>query len=101
HVGNNFPLKFGLVEDARASLEYMVELIKAEHRGPEREPLDLNPMKREALNSVFNSNIPMPEGVVSPVKLTMALDKLLSDDAIITAEPGISAIFPSALLSLR
>ena len=57
--------------------------------------------ERTALDAVFNSNIPMPEGVISPVKLTQALDAILPDDAIVTAEPGVSAIFPSALLSLK
>ncbi|KAA0971988.1 thiamine pyrophosphate-binding protein [Aureimonas fodinaquatilis] len=101
HVGNNFPVKVGLVGDARASLEYMVELIKAGNPDLKREPLDLNPMKRTALEKVFKSNIPMPAGVMSPVKLIMALDKILPENAIVTAEPGVSAIFPSALLSLR
>lgn len=101
HVGNNYPVKVGLVGDARASLEYMLELIKAEHPGLERLSVDLNPMKRTALDAVFNSNIPMPKGVVSPVKLTQVLDAILPPDAIVTAEPGVSAIYPSALLSVR
>lgn len=101
HVGNNFPVSVGLVGDARASLEYMLELIKAEHPNLEPAPLDLNPMKRTALDAVFNSNIPMPKGVVSPVKLTEALDAILPPNAIVTAEPGVSAIYPSALLSVR
>lgn len=101
HVGNNFPLKAGLVGDARASLEYMVELIKSEHPGIERETLDLNPIKKTALDAIFNSNIPMPEGTISPVKLTQALDKILPANAIVTSEPGVSAIYPSALLSVR
>ena len=101
HVGNNFPLKVGLVGDARASLEYMIELIRSEHAGVERETVDLNPMKKTALDAVFNSNIPMPEGTISPVKLTQALDKILPSDAVVTSEPGVSAIYPSALLSVR
>lgn len=101
HIGNNFPVRVGLVGDARASLEYMVELIKREHPQLDRARLDLTSLKRTALDSVFNSNIPMPDGVVSPVKLTQALDDLLPENAIVTAEPGVSAIFPSALLSLK
>lgn len=101
HVGNNFPLKVGLVGDARASLEYMVARIRSEHPSLKREPLDLNAMKRTALDAVFNSNTPMPKGTVSPVKLTQALDELLPANAIVTAEPGVSAIYPSALLSVR
>lgn len=101
HVGNNFPLKVGLVGDARASLEYMIELIKAEHRGIERVKIDLNPMKKTALDAVFNANIPMPKGTISPVKLVHALDRMLPPDAIVTAEPGVSAIYPSALLSFK
>lgn len=101
HVGNNFPVKVSLVGDARASLDYMIELIRAGKGGAKREPVDLNPMKRTALDAVFNSNIPMPEGVVSPVKLTQVLDALLPDNAIVTAEPGVCAIYPSALLSLK
>lgn len=101
HVGNNFPLKVGLVGDARASLEYMVELIQSEHPGLKRDAIDLNPMKKTALDAVFNSNIPMPAGTISPVKLTRALDEMLPPDAIVTAEPGVSAIYPSALLSIR
>ena len=65
HVGNNFPLKVGMVGDARASLDYMIELLRAS-RLPDRPKLDLNPMKRTALDAVFNSNIPMPQGTISP-----------------------------------
>jgi len=101
HVGNNFPVKVGLVGDARASLEYMVTLIKSEHPNLKREEIDLNPIKRTALDAVFNSNIPMPEGTVSPVKLSQALDKILPPNAIVTAEPGVSAIYPSALLTIK
>lgn len=101
HIGNNYPLKVGMIGDARASLEYMVELIKAEHPGLQRDKIDLNPIKKTALDKVFNSNIPMPEGTVSPVKLTQVLDKILPDNAIITAEPGVSAIYPSALLTIK
>lgn len=101
HVGNNFPLKVGLVGDARATLEYMVELIRAGHPDLKREKIDLTEIKRTALDNVFNSNIPMPEGTVSPVKLTQVLDAILPANAIVTAEPGVSAIYPSALLSLK
>ena len=100
HVGNNFPLKVGMVGDARASLDYMIELLRASAL-PDRPKLDLNPMKRTALDAVFNSNIEMPKGTVSPVKLTQALDRILPPNAIVTAEPGVSAIYPSALLSVR
>lgn len=101
HIGNNYPLKVGMVGDARASLEYMAELIRSEHPDLKRDALDLTEMKRTALDAVFNSNIPMPEGTVSPVKLSQALDKILPPNAIVTAEPGVSAIYPSALLSVR
>ncbi|WP_156453426.1 thiamine pyrophosphate-dependent enzyme [Polycladidibacter hongkongensis] len=101
HVGNNFPVEVGMVGDARASLEYMVALIKAEHLNLDREPLDLTVMKRTALDAVFNSNIEMPKGTVSPVKLSQALDKILPANGIVTSEPGVSAIYPSALLSVR
>ncbi len=101
HVGNNFPVKIGLVGDARASLEYMVEIIKKDHPTLQRDAVDLNPIKKTALDKVFNSNIPMPEGTVSPVKLSQALDKILPANAIVTSEPGVSAIYPSALLTIK
>ncbi|EDQ03405.1 thiamine pyrophosphate enzyme [Sulfitobacter indolifex HEL-45] len=101
HVGNNYPLKVGMVGDARASLEYMTAVIRDEHPTLTRNKVDLTELKRTALDAVFNSNIEMPAGTVSPVKLTQALDKLLPTDAIVTAEPGVSAIYPSALLSVR
>ncbi|TKW64941.1 MAG: thiamine pyrophosphate-binding protein [Paracoccus denitrificans] len=101
HVGNNYPLEVGMIGDARATLEYMAELIRAEHADLKRKTLDLNPIKQTALDAVFNSNIPMPQGTVSPVKLTQALDRILPPNAIVTAEPGVSAIYPSALLSVR
>lgn len=101
HVGNNYPLKVGMIGDARASLEYMTAVIRNEHPTLTRNKVDLTELKRTALDAVFNSNIEMPAGTVSPVKLTQALDKLLPTDAIVTAEPGVSAIYPSALLSVR
>ncbi|SPJ27139.1 thiamine pyrophosphate-binding protein [Falsiruegeria mediterranea] len=101
HVGNMFPVKVGLVGDARATLEYMVEIIKSEHPDVARDEINLNPIKKTALDKVFNSNIPMPESTVSPVKLSQALDKILPANAIITSEPGVSAIYPSALLTIK
>ena len=101
HVGNNFPVAVGLVGDARATLEYMSELLDDLPDTPRRTDVNLSDVKKAALDRVYNSNMKMPEGTVSPVKLTEALDQLLPDDAIVTAEPGVAAIYPSALLSLR
>ena len=101
HIGNNFPVKVGMVGDARASLEYMVDLIKTDYSLPERPIIDLNPVKKTALDNVFNSNIAMPKGTLSPVRLSQVLDKIMPDNAIITSEPGVSAIYPSALLTFR
>lgn len=101
NLGNSFPLRVAMAGDARASLEYMLELLDRDHPDLCPDPVDLTEMKRTALDAVFNSNIPMPTGCVSPVKLTQALDRLLPADAIVTSEPGVSAIYPSALLSVR
>lgn len=101
HVGNNFPSKVGLVGDARATLEYMVELIKTKQTELNREKVDLTSIKKAALDAVFNSDIKMPADTVSPVCLTKVLDDILPANAIVTAEPGVSAIYPSALLSVR
>ena len=101
HIGNNFPVELGLVGDARASLEYMVQHVKDAYPTLDRPRIDLTEMKQTALDKVFNSNIPMPERTISPVKLSQALDHLLPDDAIVTSEPGVSAIYPSALLTFR
>jgi acetolactate synthase-1/2/3 large subunit len=101
HVGNNFPVKVGLVGDARASLEYMLSILRDEYSDVTRPKIDLNSVKQTALNKVFNSNIPMPEGTVSPVKLTQVLDQILPPNAIVTSEPGVSAIYPSALLTIK
>ncbi len=101
HVGNNFPVDVGLVGDARATLQYMVDCLKADHPGLNRRRVDLTDMKQSALDKVFNSNMPMPDGTISPVKLSKVLDRLMPDDAIVTSEPGVSAIYPSALLTFR
>lgn len=101
HIGNNFPLKVGMVGDARASLSYMLEIINSEFSEVQSEPLDLTETKRAALEAVYSSKVPMPPGTVSPVRLTQALDELLPPNATVTAEPGVSAIYPSALLSVR
>ncbi|MEM9604275.1 MAG: thiamine pyrophosphate-binding protein [Pseudomonadota bacterium] len=101
HVGNNFPVAVSLVGDARASLAYLLELIHAEHPALSRPALDLSAVKQDALDAVFYANTPMPEGTVSPVKLTQALDVQLPPNAVVTAEPGVAAIYPSALLSVR
>ncbi|MEL7091339.1 MAG: thiamine pyrophosphate-binding protein [Pseudomonadota bacterium] len=101
HIGNSFPVAVGLVGDARASLEYMRDRIQTDHADLYRPRVDLTDVKQTALDAVFNSNIPMPAGTISPVKLTQALDRLLPDNAIVTSEPGVSAIYPSALLTFR
>ena len=101
HVGNSFPARIAMVGDARASLEHMIRLARAAPGAQKRAPVDLNPLKRAALDKVFGANIPMPEGTVSPVRLAEALDRLLPDDAVVTAEPGVAAIYPSALMTVR
>ncbi|MEM9212001.1 MAG: thiamine pyrophosphate-binding protein, partial [Pseudomonadota bacterium] len=101
HIGNVFPVRVGMVGDARASLEFMLEILKTEYPDLQADRIDLNPMKKTALDKVFNSNIPMPDGTVSPVKLSQVLDKLMPENAIVTSEPGVSAIYPSALLTFR
>ncbi len=101
HIGNNYPVKVGLVGDARATLEYMLELIESEHPNIDNKTVDINPIKNTALNAVFSSKIKMPEGTVSPVKISQALDSILPSNAIVTAEPGVSAIYPSALLTIK
>jgi len=101
HVGNNFPVKVALVGDARATLDYMTEILDRDHPGLDRPALDLGPLRQTALDAVFNSNVEMPAGTISPVKITQVLDRLLPDDAVVTAEPGVAAIYPSALLSVR
>ena len=101
HIGNMFPVRVGMIGDARASLEFMLEILKSDYPHIQRDRIDLNPMKKTALDKVFNSNIPMPDGTVSPVKLSQVLDKLMPENAIVTSEPGVSAIYPSALLTFR
>ncbi|MEM8653344.1 MAG: thiamine pyrophosphate-binding protein [Pseudomonadota bacterium] len=101
HVGNMYPVQSAMVGDARASLEFMVDILKQEHPNLMRPRLDLSDIKKTALDKVFNANIPMPEGTISPVKLSQAIDLMLPDDAIVTSEPGVSAIYPSALLTFR
>ena len=101
HMGNNFPLAVGLVGDARATLEYMLELLRREHPNLVHPIVDLTELKQSALDAVFNANIPMPKDTLSPVRLAQALDQILPDDGIITAEPGVAAIYPSALMSVR
>jgi len=101
HIGNNFPVKVGLAGDARATLTHMLEILKSEHPNLTRPQVDLTQMKQTALDKVFNANIPMPEGTISPVKLSQALDQLMPKGAVVTSEPGVSAIYPSALLTFR
>ena len=101
HVGNNFPVAVGMAGDARASLEYLVALLKEHHPHLTRPRIDLSEMKKTALDRVFNANVPMPKGTISPVKLSQALDRLMPEDAIVTSELGVSAIYRSALLTLR
>ena len=101
HVGNMFPVDVGLVGDAKASLAYMLEMVRDQGSVPTRPRVDLTEMKRTALDRVFNANIPMPKGTISPVKLSQILDEMMPEDAIVTSEPGVSAIYPSALLTFR
>lgn len=101
HIGNNFPVDIGMVGDARATLEYMVETIRSSETTRASKTVDLTKLKKTALENVFNSNIPMPEGTISPVKLSQVLDRIMPDNAVVTSEPGVSAIYPSALLTFR
>jgi len=101
HVGNNFPTQISLVGDAKASLEYMYELLKTQYSPVKQKLSNITKIKQDALEKVFNIDIKMPTGTISPVKLSQALQEIMPSKAIITAEPGVSAIYPSSLLTFE
>ncbi|MEZ5649343.1 MAG: thiamine pyrophosphate-binding protein [Burkholderiaceae bacterium] len=101
HVGNHYPVSVGLVGDARATLEVMLEIAIERGISAGERRIDLNPLKRRAIEAVTGAAVALPPGVISPVRMTQVLESILPDDAIVTAEPGVAAIYPSALITFK
>jgi acetolactate synthase-1/2/3 large subunit len=103
-IGKNYPAELGIVGDARASLEVMVELAKARLTGPNQRTAGwLKKLQgdREIWNKYQGQFIASDQMPLRPDRLMHALSKSLPDNAIVASDVGVHHNWVIQMLETR
>ena len=103
-IGKNYPAELGIVGDARASLEIMVEQARARLTGtPERTAAWLNKLQgdRAIWNRYQAQFIASNQMPLRPERLMHALSKSLPDNAIVASDVGVHHNWVIQMLETR
>ena len=97
-AGNNYSLDAVLVGDAKATLEYMIEIIKRKHITP----ISTNASKiREAMegvDSISKQALLSQMNPIHPLKVIKELDMLITPDTYVVVEPCIASVTALAFM---
>ena len=100
-LGNNYPDALPLMGDAKATLEAMLDRGRPFDPGLAASRADENRFAREAFMAGLAPCL-SKEGVpVHPMRFVGELQKALPENALVVADPGISAVYASAFLKLK
>ncbi|WP_069886697.1 thiamine pyrophosphate-requiring protein [Streptomyces luteocolor] len=100
-VGMRYPYEVNLVGDARATLRELIPLIDKDRRGVSREWHDEISANVVRWNGVMDRRAALSADPVNPEYVARALDALLPDDAIVTADSGSVANWFARHLTMR
>ena len=103
-IGKNYPAELGIVGDARASLEVMVELAKARLTGPNQRTAGwLKKLQgdREIWNKYQGQFIASDQMPLRPERLMHALSKSLPENAIVASDVGVHHNWVIQMLETR
>ena len=101
NLGNMYRTCVSMCGDAKASLEYLLKLIAENRLGKDRARPDIAESRDAALDSLFNTPIPKNNRGIFLPSFIRALNKLLPENAIVTAEAGMGSIFATPLYRLK
>ncbi|WP_055700523.1 thiamine pyrophosphate-requiring protein [Streptomyces silaceus] len=100
-VGMRYPYEVNLVGDARATLRELIPLIDKDRRGVSREWHDEISANVVRWNGVMDRRAALSADPVNPEYVARALDALLPEDAIVTADSGSVANWFARHLTMR
>jgi acetolactate synthase-1/2/3 large subunit len=98
-VGNNYRADVALIGDARATLERMVECVQSmapQAASKNAQRVEEIQQRARAYQQYLAEMMPSDGAPVHPLRLVRALLQHLPDRHVIVADPGVSAIYPSA-----
>jgi acetolactate synthase-1/2/3 large subunit len=102
-IGNNYPVKTGMVGDARATLQKMMDLARSSADGDRRKTSQwLKSVQDDGRRwwSLQEEFLP-DSSPLSPRRLVSQLERLLDDDAVIVADPGTPTPWLATLYRVR
>ncbi len=100
-LGNNYPEALPLLGDARATLEMMLDRGRPFDSQVAASRARENAMAREAFMESLVPCFTRGGAPVHPMRFVAELQKALPEDALVVADPGISAVYASAFLKLK
>ncbi len=100
-LGNNYPEALPMLGDAKATLEVMLDRGRPIDRSVADSRAQANRRAREAFMASLESCFGREGSPVHPMRFVRELEKALPENALIVADPGISAVYASAFLKLK
>ncbi|NHJ33099.1 MAG: thiamine pyrophosphate-binding protein [Asgard group archaeon] len=102
--GNNYQTDVILIGDAKGTLKTMIDVIST--KITQKKYQDLPRIKQiiknaKKYNEYLNEFKQSDEKPVHPLRFIQELSKTLPDDHVITTDPGVSAIYPSAFYKVK
>lgn len=102
--GNNYPTDVILIGDAKSTLKTMIDLVST--KMTQKKYSDLPRIKQILKNAKeYNEYLwdlkQSEEKPVHPLRFIHELSKTIPDDYVITTDPGVSAIYPSAFHKVK
>ena len=100
-LGNNYPDALPLMGDAKATLEAMLDRGRPFDPGLAASRAHENRSAREAFMAGLAPCLSREGVPVHPMRFVGELQKALPENALVVADPGISAVYASAFLKLK
>ena len=100
-LGNNYPEALPLLGDAKATLEVMLDRGRPVDRDTASSRAEANRKAREAFMALLVPCFSREGAPVHPMRFVRDLQEALPENALVVADPGISAVYASAFLKLK
>jgi len=100
-LGNNYPEALPLLGDAKATLEVMLDRGRPIDRETAAARAEENRRAREAFMVSLAACFGREGAPVHPMRFVRELERALPENALVVADPGISAVYASAFLKLK
>ena len=101
NLGNIYLTTVPMCGDAKASVEFMCELLAVQSGNATKVTKDYTVQREEVREKLFATEIPDVNQGIFPPRFIDVLNRLLPDDAIITSEAGVCSIYTTPLYQMK